>query len=237
MKILNLLRNKIKVENKFIGRHQENINLKIFIGEEIPSMELQIAINKDNREKGEIIVDLEKIQKKITSDFFSNHFDVQAVNKDLKELIKKGNENCVLFNEDDLEARIYNIFDDTHKYLEKFIKDTGGDINKFSETFSLLKSFLFLGSVSNYVNLGGILKNESTEQQVWLIINSLYKKNKLIVSALSILPHSPSSQNAKEIKNVAEFLLESKKITENDLKKIDEEIKIGLLQSKENWKE
>ena len=100
--------------------------------------------------------------------------------------------------------------------------------------FSLIKSHLSIGSILSYINLGGILKHESTEQYVWLIINSLSKKNELIVCALSVLSHSPSSQIAKEIKNVAEFLLESKKITENDLKKIDKEIKIGLLRSEQN---
>ena len=237
MKILDLLKSKTKVENKFIGRYQEDINLKIFLGGEITNIELQLAINKDNRERREITLALEKIEKEITSDFFSNRFDVQAVNKDLKELIEKGNETCVLFNDTNLEARIYNIFDDTHKYLEKFIKDTGGDINEFSKTFSLIKSHLSLGSILSYINLGGILQHDSTEQYAWLITNSLSKKNELIVSALSILSHGPSSQNAKEIKNVAEFLFESKKITENDLKKINEEIEIGLLRSEENWKE
>lgn len=40
--------------SKFVGRHQQFYSVKKFLGQDIPDMELQIAINKDEDERKEL---------------------------------------------------------------------------------------------------------------------------------------------------------------------------------------
>jgi hypothetical protein len=237
MALFDFLKNK-KEENKFVGRHQQLCSVKKFLGEEIPVLELQMATNKDNSEREEIIKKLQKEEEYINSDMFTNYFDVESVNKGVRDLIDEGYKICVLTNDPLLENRCLKLFDDTHKYLEKFLRKE--DNLKGEELAGLsnkIKSFFTLGSIVEYIRLGGLLKDSSDEQRAWIIMNSLFYPNELVKGASSILPPEPAEKEAEKLKDFADKLLKEKKISENDLQKIDKEIREGLLLGKENYKQ
>jgi hypothetical protein len=226
-----------ETSSNFVGRHQQLCNVKKFLGEEVPVLELQIATNKDISEREELIKKLEEVEKYISSDMFTNRFDVESVNKDMRELIDDGYKTCVLTNDTALENRCYKIFDDTHKYLENSLKkEDKTKSEEFSHLADQIKSFFALGAIVNLISLGGLLKDSSDEQRAWIIMNSVVYPNGLVETASSILPSEPAEQEAEGLKLLAEKLLKENRINNGDLQKISSEIKNGLVQGKENWK-
>lgn len=226
----------IKSDSKFVGRYQQICITKKFLGEEVPELEIQIAENKDNSERDEIVEKLKKVEEYIKSDMFTNHLDVESVNKDMRELMGEGYQNCVLKNDIDLENRCYKIFDDTHKYLEKHLQNRGENAKEFANLADKIRSLFYVEGIVNYIRLGGLLKDSSDEQKVWVILNSLKYKNELVKMASSLLPPEPSEKEAEKLKIFAERLLRENKISNSDLQKINSEIKDGLIQGKENYK-
>ncbi len=225
------------ISNKFVGRHQQLCNVKKFLGEEVPVLEIQIATNIDISERDELVKKLEEVEKYISSDMFTNRFDVESVNKDMRELIDEGYKTCVLTNDTALENRCYKIFDDTHKYLESSLKkEDKTKSEEFAHLADQIKSFFALGAIVNLISLGGLLKDSSDEQRAWIIMNSVVYPNGLVKTASSILPSEPAEQEAVKLKLFAEKLLKENKISNGDLQKISSEIKDGLVQGKENWK-
>jgi hypothetical protein len=224
--------------SKFIGRHQQVCTIKKFLGEEVPDLELQIATNKDNSERDEIIAKVVEAEKYIASDMFTNRFDVESVNKDMRELIGDGYQNCVLENDTVLENRCFKIFDDTHKYLENSLKkEEASKATKFADLSEQIRSLFYVEGIVNYIRLGGLLTDSSFEQKTWIIINSLFYSNKLVRDASSLLPPEPSAQEADKLRTVANKLLSDQKINSNDMQKIEIEIKEGLALCAENYKD
>ena len=199
-------------------------------------MELQIATNKDNDEQNEIIEKLEKIEAYINSDLFTNRFAVEGTNKDIQELTDEGYKNCVLKNDTSLENRCLKSLDDTIKYMKSFARknsDLNGD-----EVANQLDSIMALtttGGLVSYITLGGLLNDD--QQMAWVIMNSLFYSNKLARDASSLLPPEPAQDQVKKLKRFADKLLNEKKINANNLRKIEEEVKEGLLLNKEYYKQ
>src|SRR3989339_338553 len=96
-------------EEKFIGRYQQAIIVKKILGKELTEIDLQIAKNKDNGERNEIIERLSEVEDYAQSDFFTNQIDVQGAYKDIVKIIKDGFANCVLQNDVNIENRCFKI--------------------------------------------------------------------------------------------------------------------------------
>lgn len=221
--------------SKFVGRHQQFYSVKKFLGQDIPDMELQIAINKDEDERKELVEKLEEIEKYIKSDLFTNRFAVESANKDIRELTDEGYKSCVLKNDTALENRCLKILDDTIKYMQDFARKNpnlnGEEIAKQLDSIMALTT---VGGTVSYLTLGGLLNEE--QQLVWAIMNSVLQSNKLVRDASSLLPPEPSQEQAKKIKKIADKLLSEKKITTSNLRTIEEEIKEGLSLNEEYYK-
>ncbi|MBM2817953.1 MAG: hypothetical protein HW401_543 [Parcubacteria group bacterium] len=224
-----------RVKNKFMGRHQQLCSVKKFLGEEVPTLELQIATNKDISERDEIIKKLEEVEKYISSDMFTNRLDVESVNKDMQDLIREGYKNCVLTNDTALENRCLKILDDTIKYMQNFArKNPNLNGEEVANQLDSIMALTTTGETVSFITLGGLLNDD--QQVAWAIMNSLFYSNKLIRVASSLLPPEPSQEQAQKIKRFAEKLLNEEKININNLQKIEEEIKEGLLLNKEFYK-
>ncbi len=226
-----------KDSGKFVGRYQQVLLTKKFLGEEIPDLELQIAVNKDNLERDEFIAKLEDVEEYIKSDMFTNDLDVESVNKDMRDLIGEGYNNCVLTNDTTLENRCFKIFDDAHKYLESSLKKQGDqNSNKFTDLSDQIRSLLVLECHINHILLGGLLNDDSDEQKTWLIFNSLNYSNGLVKTASSLLPIKPAAKKAEALKDFANKLFKQNKISSSNLSKINSEIEEGLALGKEYYR-
>lgn len=221
---------------KFIGRHQQFYSVKKFLGENIPDLELQIATNKDNDERKEIVDKLEEIEEYIKSDLFTNRLSVESANKDIQRLTDKGYKNCVLKNDTALENRCLKVLDDTIKYMQDFArKNPNLNGEKVADQLDSIMSLTTTGGIVSLITLGGLLNED--QQIAWVIMNSSFYSNKLVRDASSLLPPEPSQEQTKKIKRFAEKLLNEKKITTNNLRTIEEEIKEGLLLNKEYYRQ
>ncbi len=221
-----------QTKSKFIGRHEQAYSVKKFLGEEIPNLELQIAINKDKSERSEIIDKLLKIEDYINSDLFTNRFAVESTNKDIDKLTDEGYKNCVLKNDTNLEDRCLKILDETIEFMQNFArKNSNLDGEKIADSLNSIRALTITGGTVSYISLGGLLNED--QQIAWIIMNSLFYSNKLVRDASSLLPPEPAKEQTIKIKQFADKLLNEKKIDSNDLIKIDEEIKEGLSFNKE----
>jgi len=221
--------------SKFVGRHQQFYSVKKFLGQDIPDMELQIAINKDEYERRELVDKLEKIEKYIKSDLFTNRFAVESANKDICKLIDEGYKNCVLKNDTALENRCLKILNDTIKYMQDFARknpDLNGE--EIAKQLDSIMDLTTLSGTVSYLMLGGLLNDK--QQIVWAIMNSVLRSNKLVRDASSLLPPEPAQEQAKKIKKTADKLLSEKRITTDNLRTVEEEIKEGLLLNREYYK-
>lgn len=222
-------------DSKFVGRHQQIYSVKKFLGQNIPDLELQIAVNKDNDERKELVEKLEEIEKYINSDLFTNRFAVESANKDIRELTDEGYKNCVLKNDTALENRCLKILNDTIKYMQDFArKNPNLNGEEIAKSLDSIMDLTITGGTVSYLTLGSLLNDD--EQIVWAIMNSLFHSNKLVRDASSLLPPEPSQEQAKKIKKIADKLLSEKKITASNLRTIEEEIKEGLLLNREYYK-
>lgn len=227
-----------EIKNEFIGRHQQLCFVKYFLNEEVPDLELQIAINKDNSERDKILKKLEEAEKFISSNMFDNYFDVQNVNKNIQQLVNEGNLNCVLWNDVNLKNRCLKIFNDTHKYLKNSLeKKDKIESEKFANLADQLESLSSLERLTNYITLGGLLNDFDNKRNAWIILNSLFYNNGVVKSASFILPPEPAKNEAKKLKDFVNFLLKEKKIKDNDLEKIYKEIDEGLIIGEEVHKD
>lgn len=221
-----------KTENKFIGRHQQAFAIKRILGENVTSMEMQIAINKDLGERSEIVAKLEKLEAEIHSESFINQFDVESARKEIDEILNNGYKSCVLQNDIDLENRSLKILRDAIEYFKNFLKKRGTGLANINDLLNLRVTSGFL----YWVDLGGLLQT-SEEQQAWIIVSSLinterpvggFSKSDLVSSLLSVLSKEDVGGMAENYTKMKERLLQNKTINQAEAKRIDELIEKGL---------
>ncbi len=223
--------------NSFVGRYQQLCLFRKFLGEDVPELELQIAINKDKDERDKIVEKLEESKGYMKSDLFTNHFDVNSIFQDMRRLTDEGYGNCVLKNDSNLEAECLKILDDTIKYLQKYLRESdefkGKDVAKVADDLDSIVGLSMVQGVVSYATLGGLL-NENL-QDPWAIMNSALYSNKLVRDSLSLFEPKVANEMAEKKKKAAETLFANNKITASNLKKIEEEIKEGLALSKKRF--
>lgn len=244
MNLLDFLK-KNNEEKHFIGRHQEVLLIKEVLGESIPKMIMQLAINKDIAEREEIKCRLEIIESNIKSNNFTTVFDIEMTNKEIMDLIFDGYKSCVLQNDLELEIRCFNIYEDTVEYA-KYHHEKKGSLNEEMNTgIDDIKGRMILTGCLHWVTLSDTLST-SQEQHAWMIISSLLYQNKPVysfnkgnlVADVVGWPSSPNQpkdkrdellkQTAERFKEMNKRLLENKIITNDEGNIVDNLIKIGL---------
>ena len=237
-----LKRDKLENENKFIGRYQSVLKIRHILGENVPTMEMQIAINKDLGERNEILEKLERLEKNIHSESFDNQISVYNAGLEIEEIIGEGYTTCVFQIDRELENRCLAIRHDTVEYMVNFMRKNG---TLKDDTIANLDKALELHILSGFLcwmTLGDKLKTRD-EQDAWMIMSSILYPKKLtgnikdlVVWALKDKEHDANEDVIEPLRKMKKRLLESKKINEAAGKIIDKLIDQGITESKQNHK-
>ncbi len=240
MALFNFLKTKKEgmTETTFIGRYQSILKIRQILGEDVPAMEMQIAINKDFGERNEILGRLEKLEGYIHSDHFTNQFDVYSAGKEIGEIIGEGYKTCVLQNDIELENRCLVIHQDIIDYTKKqFEKDGVLTETKIADLDKILNLHTAAGFLT-WMTLGDKLKT-SDEQHAWMIISSLVHPNKRTGGIKDLIAWAVLTDKDHDVNKIVEpfrkmkkKLLENKKISDAEGIKIDELIEQGLAKNK-----
>ena len=243
MGIFDFLKTKKKevLENKFVGRHQQVCFVREMLGQEISSLEQQIATNKDNSERSEILERLESLEAYMKSEFYTTHYDVASTFDKIRGISKDGYMNCVLQNDTGMENRCLKILEDVIEYGENKARNDG---SLTDELIDANKKILDTEGTYGFLvwpELGGLL-NKAEEQHAWLIATGLIHKKKqfgrlnpcnVISELLASLDKKGLAVMANALKTMNEKLLKNGKISEIDGKKVIEMIETGVLENEE----
>lgn len=229
------------VEDKFIGRHQQACFVREMLGQEISSLERQIASNKDNSERSEILEKLESLEAYMKSEFYTTQYDVASTFNKIRQISEEGYMNCVLQNDRDMEERCLKILEDVIEYVENKAKKEGNLTEELVEgNKKILDSEGTVGFLV-WPELGSLL-NTAEEQHAWLIATSLVHKEKqfgrlnpcnVITALLASLDREGLRVIGDALKTMKDRLVKSEKISENDAKKINEMIEAGISENEE----
>lgn len=229
------------IENKFVGRHQQACFVRKMLGQEISSLERQIATNKDNSERSEILERLESLEAYIKSEFYTTHYDVASTFDKIRGISKDGYMNCVLQNDTDIENRCLKILEDVIEYGENKAKNEG---SLTDELVNANKKILDTEGIYGFLvwpELSGLL-TKAEEQHAWLIATGLIHKEKrfgrlapcnVITEFLASLDRKGLEVLANALKVMNNRLLKDKKIMESDWGKVIEMIQAGKLENEE----
>ncbi|MCG3176686.1 MAG: hypothetical protein MOGMAGMI_01644 [Candidatus Omnitrophica bacterium] len=220
---------------QFIGRHQKAILVREYLGERIPQLEYQVAINNDNLEHKEVAERVRELEDYIKSENFTSGLDVQSVNKKIAEMFNEFIKTSVLEFDRALKDRCLKIFDSTNEHITHSLQQQGNDAETFADSSKQLKALWHVEGLLAYLKLGGLLKDNSYEQNVWMIMNIQMYSNDIISGALSLLTPEGSQDNANQLTEVAKGLAKQGKIDQKVLNRVEKEIKAGLSYSRENY--
>jgi len=211
-----------------LGRHQEVLMVNNFLGRAVSSMEMKMAVNRDNDEKVAIIKRLENIERHINSNGFTTKLNLANVFKDIEEVIEDGYNKCVLQNCLELENSCLNILFDCFEYASKI----GGTKNcqpgsDPSRSVNLKNAEGFL----LFIDLNDMLKTWQ-EQHCWLIIANLNVNNEFIKNVMSIISPDNIYKYSETLKSMNDKLLADGMINKSDFNKISRAIKDGIKEEK-----
>lgn len=228
------------VKEKFVGRYQWILIIKQILGEDIPALEMQIATNKDLGERNEILEKLEKLEEYIHSDHFTNQLDVSSASKDIDGIIDEGYKNSVLLNDSELENRCLEINHNIIEYIKNFARKNGTLTEEKNASLDKIIDLRVASGFLTWMTLGDKLQT-SDEQHAWMIISSLLNTNKkttgfnkgnLIKDVLATLSQKDIEPEAERFRSMKRRLLENKKISDGEAKRIDELVEQGLAKNK-----
>lgn len=240
MGILNFLKDKKTEgnENKFVGRHQQVCFVKHLLGEEIPSLNWQIATNKDLSERNEVLEKLEWLEKYIESEFYTTKYDVATTFDKIKIILDTGYKSCVLQNDSELESRCLGIYKDVIDYSNNKRKKEGTltdeKMTNCSDMIEAQKGLGFLCIID-----GGLF-DSPLEYHAWVVYFSLqpnYYTQNLITDVLKCVSASSLGVLVSGLKLASTKLLENKKIDKNDENKIRKMIEAGIKENEKNHKQ
>lgn len=235
MGFFDFLKNK-EVTNKnieFQGRHWQVCFVKQMLGERVSTLEWQIAMNKDQSERNEIIKNLEQLEAYIGSEFFTTQYDVSSTFDKISEINDEGYANCVLQNDDVIEARCIKILKDVIEYGENKANREG---ILTTEIITAGEKIIEMKRAGGYLlvlpTLGNLL-NTADDQHAWFIACSLIYKPNFITHLLASLSREGLEFMVTGISAMKDRLLKSEKISESNANKIDEMVRAGILENRE----
>ena len=239
MPLLDFFRKKTREDNKrFVGRHQWVYAVRTFLDKSLLNdLEKQIAKNKDQRERGEVVKQLEEIEDYIKSNFFTSPFDVFYISDKIRKLIIAGQETCVLQNDSELEDRCFKVLDDTIQYSKNLAKKGAtegekGQVNRFKldEETRLRQAIGFM----KHTDLAGLLVT-GEEQQMWFVVSCVaYPTKKLLKNVVATFDLPTAKELSDQVRKLSRKMLEEKNMMIDDIKQVDSQINEGLLASKDN---
>ncbi len=173
MSISDLIKSKFKniLETQYKGRHQWQLKVKKLLGEHITTLEHQIAINKDNTEKSEIVKALDDIEKYIHSQEFTNTYDVKYAFDELLKIIRLGYSYCVLQLDPILQERALEKVFITCDYLKKVVMVNDPNIKEFTAFEDTVDALGIIG-LTQLCTLGDLLDSD-LEKSTWAILHGL----------------------------------------------------------------
>lgn len=217
-----------KEDETFVGRHQQVYFVKHLLGEEVPSLNWQIAKNKDLSERNEILEKIDDLEKYINSEFYTTTYDVATTHEKIKEIIKQGFNTHVLQNDSDLEKRCFDIYKQVIEYSISNGKKHGTMTDKEIADIKMLPEFQ--NDIGRISLMGGDF-DTPLEQHVWMVYFSLLPKSYhhgLITIILAGVSEREINILVPGFKLAISKLIENKKIDKDDEKKILEMIEEGI---------
>lgn len=242
-----------KVDSKFVGRHQQACAVKKLLGQNIPEMEMQIASNKDLRERTKLDESLKELEEYVSSELFGSmeefaKLDIKMSFDSVAKLSEVGYDTCVFQNDRKMEERLLTIFVNLSEYIKKIVSENNETIisewrdagflisdKKFTATDDLLNSAVVIGTMK-FISLGGLLKTDE-EKNAWIIMDSLdnperhfghFNKSSLINISLTTIKNDSAKKTAKELEDTANNLFSKQIINEKDLEVIKKMIENGV---------
>ncbi|HEY4504507.1 MAG TPA: hypothetical protein VJI73_01915 [Candidatus Paceibacterota bacterium] len=229
MGFLNLIsKKKVKIaENIFVGRHQQVCLVKDLLGEEVHTLNWQIAKNKDLSERNEILEKTEDLENYIKSEFYTTSYDVATTFDKIREIIRTGYESCVLQNDIELEKRCMAIYKNCIDYAnDKGERDGSMTDEQVTDNKGLLERMYAIGLLSI---IDGGRFDSPLEYHAWLVYFSLQPNPYTKEVIVTILSGVKANRDVlvSGIKLASAKLLENHKISRDDETKINEMIVMG----------
>jgi len=225
MDITNFIKQKIKShKGHFIGRHQQAHAILELIGEKVPELQWQMAINKDKEEHQQILTRFKETEKYIDSDMFTTFLDVTSINEDLRKLITIGYETCVLSNDLELEKNVIKRYDDIREYLVNYFMNSDKEKSKqINKMFGDLRDAFVMLRLLSHVTLGGILAEEEGIGAVaWnvVFIVTYPEWNGLLIESRAQMEPAVTTKWVENIKDFLGILSENNKINTGESQKV-----------------
>jgi hypothetical protein len=164
-----------QVGSKFVGRHQQACAVKKLLGQNIPEMEMQIASNKDFRERNKVDESLKELEEYVSSELFGSmeefaKLDIKMSFDSVAKISEVGYDTCVFQNDRKMEERLLTIFVNLSEYIKKIVSENNETIisewraagflipenKKFTATDDMLNSAVVIGTMK-FISLGGLL--------------------------------------------------------------------------------
>lgn len=247
---------KEKTNSKFVGRHQQACAVKKLLGQNIPEMEMQIASNKDFRERKQLDESLKELEEYVSSELFGSmeefaKLDIKMSFDSVAKLSEVGYDTCVFQNDRKMEERLLTIFVNLSEYIKKIVSENNETIisewrdagflisgKEFTATDDLLNSAVVIGTMK-FISLGGLLKTDE-EKNAWIILSSLenperhfghFNKSNLIKISLTTIKKEGVNDVVNKLKEIVKVLLKSNAIDTSEESKINKMIESGLEES------
>ncbi len=247
----------MQIDSKFVGRHQQACSVKKLLGQNIPEMEMQIASNKDFRERKKIDESLKELEAYVSSELFGSmeefaKLDIKMSFDSVAKISEVGYDTCVLQNDRKMEERLLTIFVNLSEYIKKIVSENNETIisewraagflipenKKFTATDDMLNSAVVIGTMK-LIDLGGLLKTEE-EKNTWIILDSLdnperhfghFNKSNLIKISLTTIKNNSAKRVASELEKTANDLLSKQRITKQEAERIKKLIEEGIAEN------
>ena len=218
MGIFNFWKKEKSHEKSIVGRNQQFLWVKKFLGDNVADMDWQIAVNKDIGEYNEIAEEIKNLNDYIHSEIFTTQLDVLQAKNDADKILEKGYDNCVLQNNPELEERLLKIVQDAIDYAKnrsQFSDEQKVGLNEltmYSRSIGLLK----------YMDLSGLLST-ADQQMAWVILSKRVPQT-ISILAPDELPDSKAYHVSDYAKNLREFVKKmiDKKSANNSVDSVDE---------------
>lgn len=227
MGIFNFWKKKEISEKTIVGRHQQFLLVNKFLGQAFNEMEWQIAKNKDVSEYNEILEEVKKLEEYVQSEIFTTQLDVLQAKNDATDILKKGNSACVLQNNDDLDARVCKILQNTIEYAVKLAKLTQVECGE--SNLNKLISYHKIEGILIYMDLSGFLVT-GDQQMAWLILSNRVSQTLSILSLEQVLDYVENLRIFIK-KRSEEASKRNDEFTKDELKRLGEveaEVRKGL---------
>lgn len=222
-----------KKETKPLGRHSLMLITKeVLLGEKITDLERQIAVNKDKEEYEEILTEIDDIYNYIKSNSFTDS-DLQILNRKINDTLTKGYNNSIIQTYPDLEEKCLSALYLINEYIIKNAENR--DISE-TEIEKIKESDLHYSNLGFLSDIGFGADEDADVQMGMSIIKSLFKGSDILIQTIAVLPEKDRERYITNLKIFLEKLSKQKRLSDSEIKKVQNMINRGVELSKEYYK-